>query len=386
MKETYYEILDVSENATVDEIKKAYRKKAKEYHPDVNNGEGNEEMLKLVNEAYETLIDPNKRQDYDNKIGIGEQIGVTQQPYNNYHEDQSNTNDYNTQQTYANYRNTQSNTNNYKTQQPYWNYSNTEVNTNNYNTQQAYWDYYNAYQLYWSYYNVYQTNPNYYNQQLMYWSYYHLSKSYQEYYYKLQEDMYKKQVATIPNNIINNLKHQQKFLKLDSLWLAFHKVIYGFRSNSMYYDRLSIERLSYLYDDALKKFNNYRQSFTKEIETKLRNKIYETVVLYYEYLYKITLSLTKKIYIDMKLYHNGLYNYDYDAIYGKILSIIGLSLNDALTFNLNKVNGNVLNSNMQLYIIKNKICNCYRSYLSYKAQASANEYYRQRPKVKSYQR
>jgi len=62
----YYEILDVDEDASQDEIKKAYRKKAREHHPDLNQGDkGSEEKFKEVQEAYEVLSDEEKRQRYD---------------------------------------------------------------------------------------------------------------------------------------------------------------------------------------------------------------------------------------------------------------------------------------------------------------------------------
>jgi molecular chaperone DnaJ len=65
-KRDYYEVLEVSKNASADEIKKAYRKQALKYHPDKNPGDKQaEEKFKEAAEAYEILRDPQKRQRYD---------------------------------------------------------------------------------------------------------------------------------------------------------------------------------------------------------------------------------------------------------------------------------------------------------------------------------
>ncbi|HEX5456139.1 MAG TPA: molecular chaperone DnaJ [Candidatus Saccharimonadales bacterium] len=70
-KRDYYEVLGVAKNASDDEIKKAFRRKAVEYHPDKQGGD--EEKFKEINEAYEVLKDSKKRQRYDQfgHAGVG---------------------------------------------------------------------------------------------------------------------------------------------------------------------------------------------------------------------------------------------------------------------------------------------------------------------------
>ena len=65
-KRDYYEVLGIPRTCTKVEIKKAYRKLAREYHPDVNNGDPQaEESFKEISEAYAVLSSDDKRQQYD---------------------------------------------------------------------------------------------------------------------------------------------------------------------------------------------------------------------------------------------------------------------------------------------------------------------------------
>ena len=65
MARDYYEILGVGRNANKDEIKRAFRNLAKQYHPDANKANDAEAKFKEINEAYEVLYDDDKRARYD---------------------------------------------------------------------------------------------------------------------------------------------------------------------------------------------------------------------------------------------------------------------------------------------------------------------------------
>jgi len=71
MSDKFYKILDVPKNASDQDIKKAYRKLSLQYHPDRNQSPDAEEKIRKINEAYETLSDPAKRQQYDAGPAMG---------------------------------------------------------------------------------------------------------------------------------------------------------------------------------------------------------------------------------------------------------------------------------------------------------------------------
>lgn len=68
MRKTYYQVLGVPSQANPDEIRKAYRKKAKTAHPDVNSNPNAQDNFVMIAEAYEILSDPQKRSVYDQRL------------------------------------------------------------------------------------------------------------------------------------------------------------------------------------------------------------------------------------------------------------------------------------------------------------------------------
>ncbi|PKB62502.1 MAG: molecular chaperone DnaJ, partial [SAR202 cluster bacterium Ae2-Chloro-G3] len=81
----YYDILGVGRGVGEEDIRKAFRKKAMEFHPDRNKSAGAEDKFKEINEAYQVLSDSNKRAQYDRfgKAGVGANSG-SGQPFDGF--------------------------------------------------------------------------------------------------------------------------------------------------------------------------------------------------------------------------------------------------------------------------------------------------------------
>ena len=76
----FYAVLGVTKTASADEIKKAYRKLARQFHPDANAGDAKaEEKFKEVSEAYDVLSDDTKRREYDEMRQYGASFGGARQ-------------------------------------------------------------------------------------------------------------------------------------------------------------------------------------------------------------------------------------------------------------------------------------------------------------------
>jgi molecular chaperone DnaJ len=86
MARDYYDILGVSRTADKEELKRAYRRLARKYHPDVNKEAGAEETFKEINQAYEVLSEPELRARYDRfgEAGIGAGAGMGAQDFSDF--------------------------------------------------------------------------------------------------------------------------------------------------------------------------------------------------------------------------------------------------------------------------------------------------------------
>ncbi|MFN3926953.1 MAG: J domain-containing protein [Pseudanabaenaceae cyanobacterium] len=70
MADNHYQVLGVNQQAELEEIKQAYRRLAKEFHPDANHNQGDSDRFIAINQAYEILSDPRSRAHYDLQLGI----------------------------------------------------------------------------------------------------------------------------------------------------------------------------------------------------------------------------------------------------------------------------------------------------------------------------
>ncbi len=106
MEKNYYDILEINKNASPEIVEKAYKTLVRKYHPDLQEQDKKEEFeekLKIINEAYETLSDPQKREAYNAEIDYQENI----EKQNNIQYNSNNINNKN----YSNYQNNVNNQN-----------------------------------------------------------------------------------------------------------------------------------------------------------------------------------------------------------------------------------------------------------------------------------
>ncbi|MFH0865673.1 MAG: J domain-containing protein [Bacteroidota bacterium] len=82
MPNDYYQILGISRESTTEQIRRAYRIRAKLLHPDVNKKENSKQLFQLLNEAYQVLINSEKRRWYDFKLKYPSTTGMRPQPHN----------------------------------------------------------------------------------------------------------------------------------------------------------------------------------------------------------------------------------------------------------------------------------------------------------------
>ena len=81
----YYKILDIPRDATIEDIKRAYRYKAKIVHPDINNSPKANEVFAVVNEAYETLVDTKRRYLHDLKLNDADAVKINAERKKQYY-------------------------------------------------------------------------------------------------------------------------------------------------------------------------------------------------------------------------------------------------------------------------------------------------------------
>jgi curved DNA-binding protein CbpA len=118
----YYKILDITRTANIDDIKKAYRNKAKIFHPDVNHSPKANEIFIVINEAYEILSDDRKRYLYDLKLNYVDITKIELERKKRYAKKYSRP-EATEQPNYTKDRNNSKNTYKFKTEQDYYNQS-----------------------------------------------------------------------------------------------------------------------------------------------------------------------------------------------------------------------------------------------------------------------